>query len=140
MDQATRQRVVDEALSWLKTPYAHNKALKGYAADCALFPLAVYEATGVLTPGPVPEYSPQWFLHHSEELYMNTVISRGAVETEALDPGNFLLWRVGRCYSHGGIIIKWPVIIHALRPHCVMLSDATNEAAICRKPMKVFTL
>jgi len=140
MNAETRANVVAEALSWKGTPYVHNQVLKGVAADCVLFPLAVYEAVGVLKPGPIPDYSPQWFLHRSEEKYMLAVLERGAVETDSLEPGNFCLWRIGRCYSHGGIIIRWPQIIHALRPREVMLSDATNEASICRKPMKVFTL
>lgn len=140
MNQAERALVVAEALSWKGTPYVHKQVLKGFAADCALFPLKVYESLDLIAPGPIPEYSEQWFLHHSEELYMNAVIERGAVETTDLDPGNFCLWRVGRCYSHGGIIIKWPVIIHALRPREVMLADATNDGTVCRKPMKVFTL
>ncbi len=140
MDHALREKVVAEALSWLNTPYAHNKACRGVGADCALFPLAVYENVGVLPHAPVPEYSPQWFLHHSEEIYLNAVLARGATETSVPQPGDFALWRIGRCYSHGAIVIKWPTIIHALRPRCVMLADATNDGAICRRPFKVFSL
>lgn len=140
MNPAMRGLVVTEALSWLGTPYVHNQALKGVAADCALFPLKVYESLGAIASGPIPEYSPQWFLHHSEELYLNEVIRRGAIETDVLDPGNFILWRIGRCYSHGGIIVRWPQIIHAFRPHSVLLSDATNDAALVRRDFKVFTL
>jgi cell wall-associated NlpC family hydrolase len=140
MDALTREKVVLEALSWKGTPYAHNKACKGVGADCALFPLAVYEAVGVLKPGPVPEYSPQWFLHHSEEMYMQGVLDRGGIETDERNPGDFALWRIGRCYSHGAIIIKWPVIIHAVRPRSVMTADATNDGNICRRPFKVFSL
>lgn len=140
MNPAMRGLVVAEARSWLGTPYVHNQALKGVAADCALFPLKVYESLNVIKPGPIPEYSRQWFLHHSDELYMQAVIDRGGVETESTEPGNFCLWRIGRCYSHGGIIIRWPTIIHAVAPHSVMLADATVDALLCRKALKIFTL
>lgn len=140
MDTQTRQKVVAEALTWQGTPYAHNQAAKGLAADCAMFPLAVYQTVGVLPEIEVGYYSPQWHLHHSEELYMNRVLSLGACLTDALDEGNFVLWQIGRTYSHGAIIIRWPIIIHALVRQTVQLADATNDATVCRRPFKVFEL
>jgi cell wall-associated NlpC family hydrolase len=140
MDAQTRQRVVAEALSWQGTPYAHNQATKGRAADCALFPLAVYQAAGVLGTVDVPRYSAQWYLHKDEEIYLQKVIELGGVETAALEPGNFIIWRIGRTYSHGGIILAWPGIIHALARQSVIQADATNDGIVSRKPYKVFEL
>lgn len=140
MDQETRQRVVAEALTWQGTPHVHRQALKGRAVDCAMFPLAVYRAVGVLGEIDIPEYSQQWHLHHSEEIYLNKVIELGAVETDSLEPGNFIIWKIGRTYSHGGIIVSWPRIIHAVARMKVHTADALTDGLVARRPYKVFEL
>lgn len=43
------QDVVDEAVSWTGTPFAHQQRIKGVGVDCANFIAAVAEATG-MTP------------------------------------------------------------------------------------------
>ncbi len=30
-----------------------------------------------------------------------------------VEPGDIVLWKFGRCFSHGAIIVEWPTIIHA---------------------------
>jgi hypothetical protein len=40
------QSIVEEALSWVGTPFAHQQAAKGVAVDCANFIRQVSEATG----------------------------------------------------------------------------------------------
>lgn len=40
------QAIVEEALSWVGTPWAHQQAVKGVGADCAGFLAAVAKATG----------------------------------------------------------------------------------------------
>ena len=115
MTPAQRQAVVAEARSWLRTPYHDHGRVKGAGADCALFPLEVYTTVLGLTAPPIPRYVMQWHLHRDAEMYLDYVRAFGAIEiaeTEA-QPGDFVLWRVGRVYSHGAIIVDWPHVIHA---------------------------
>ena len=133
-----RQAVVAEARSWEKTPYHDHGRVKGVGADCALFPLDVYSATlfpelGIVPP-PVPKYVQQWHLHRDEEKYLTYVRELGAIEiSEAqLQPGDFALWRIGRVYSHGAIVLAWPQIIHAVNPGGVVLGDALGNEKLSR--------
>ena len=69
-----RRQVVDAAYAWLLTPYHHQAQVKGGGADCAMFPLAVYQECGLIPADYLaPAYSSQWHLHRSEELYLAEV-------------------------------------------------------------------
>lgn len=81
---AKRAEIVRAAKEWLRTPYHHQARVKGVGADCAMFPLAVYQECGVLSLDFVPpEYSVQWHLHRSEEMYLQTI----APFTAEITPG-----------------------------------------------------
>lgn len=135
MTDEQRIAVVAEAETWLRTPYHSNAAVKGAGADCALMPLQVYLAT---LPGlpviPLPPYVEQWYLNRSEEKYLEYVLALGAREIAEADvrPGDFALWRIGRVYSHGGIVTAWPEIIHAVKPRGVIRADASIDERLSR--------
>lgn len=42
-------------------------------------------------------------------------------------PGDFLLFHFARCYSHGVIVIEWPLCIHAHVARGVVLIDALRN-------------
>ena len=140
MDASTRAAVIAEALTWQGTPHRHHQKAKGMGADCAMFPLAVFQTVGVIGDVHIPYYSEQWHLHHSKELYLEAITELGARETDQLEPANFVIWKIGRTYSHGGIIVRWPTIIHALARQSVQLADATNDGVVSHRPFKVFEL
>jgi cell wall-associated NlpC family hydrolase len=135
-----RRAVADEALTWLRTPYAHRQQLKGVGVDCAQFPLAVYAAVGVIAPVDAGLYCPQWHLHRSEELYLDAV-RRLAREIAAGDarPGDFAVWRYGRTFSHGAILLEGTGVIHALRGVGVTLGDRAVDEDLRTRPMRVFS-
>lgn len=110
---AQRQAVLDEAASWIGTPYHPCARVKGAGADCLTFIAGVYEAAGLIEPVDLAPYPPDWHLHHDEERYLKGVLDY-CVEIDADPlPADIALWRFGRCYSHGAIVIAWPEIIHA---------------------------
>jgi cell wall-associated NlpC family hydrolase len=142
MSQALRRAVVAEAISWLGTPYHHQACVKGVGADCAQMPLAVYAAAGLIPETAVGDYSPQWFLHRSAELYLAWV-ERFAREVapQQIGPGDFAVWRFGRTFSHGAVIADWPRIIHASAPDaCVCWADATRDADLARRSVRFFSV
>lgn len=111
IEQAERESVVTEALTWLRTPYHHIGRIKGAGVDCAMFLIEVYRTCGLI-PDIIPEPYPQdWALHRSEEKYLEWV-EQYAHEVEAPLPGDVVLYKFGRCVSHGGIVLSWPRIIH----------------------------
>jgi cell wall-associated NlpC family hydrolase len=139
---AQRQRVIDAAMSWLRTPYHHQGCVKGAGADCAMFPLAVYRECGLIASDYAPPpYSTQWHLHRSEEKYIHE-IEKLAVEKASHEilPADFVIFKFGRTYSHGAIVIKWPQVIHSYIPHGVMLTNATTDAQLFDREMKVYEI
>jgi cell wall-associated NlpC family hydrolase len=137
---AERELVLAEARSWAGTPYHSNAAVKHAGADCALMPLAVYRATLPNLPDiPVPRYVDQWHLHRGEEIYLDYVHELGAREVEHPDPGDFVLFKQGRLFSHGAIVLEWPSIIHAVVISGVVYADAEQEQRLVHTPRHYFT-
>lgn len=65
-------------------------------------------------------------LHREEERYLE-IVERFAKRIDAEEPqsGDIVLFRFGRCLSHGAIVTKWPEVVHAYRPAgCVTIDDA----------------
>jgi cell wall-associated NlpC family hydrolase len=142
MTTAERAAVIAEALSWQGTPYHSNAAVKGAGADCALMPLATYKAALPRLPDlPLPRYVEQWHLHRGEELYLDYVLALGGTRIEYPEPGDFCLFKQGRLFSHGAIVLDaWPSIIHAVVISGVVRADATAEARLARAERMYFTL
>lgn len=111
-EQEERARVVAIAYSWIRTPYHHMGRVKGAGVDCGMLLLEVYEEAGLLPHIDPGHYPPDWALHRSEERYLGWVQQYGH-PVDSPKPGDIALYTVGRCVSHGGIVIDWPVILHA---------------------------
>lgn len=131
-EKAERERVVAVARTWLRTPYHDCAHVKGSGVDCAYLLKCVFEEAGIESPIDIPAYSPQWFLHRSEELYMDRVLERSVqIEEAAAQPGDLVLYKFGRCFAHGAIIVDpgWPAIIHAYKQAgCVTTGIGTQTA------------
>lgn len=110
-----RQSVITEAETWLRTPHHNGARIKGVGVDCGQFPLAVYEGAGLLPHIDPGRYSPQFHLNKDEEWYLKLAMKFGRELPDGEIPkkGDFAIYKVGRCYSHGAIVIDWPLIIHS---------------------------
>lgn len=108
-----RQRVLSEARSWVGTPYHHHARVKGGGVDCAMLLAEVFSRAGLVQPIAVEQYSEQWHLHKNVEKFLAELMKHcRAVEFPA--PADIALFKLGRVYSHGAIIVEWPnQIIHA---------------------------
>jgi cell wall-associated NlpC family hydrolase len=61
------------------------------------------------------------------------------VEIDAIpQPGDFVVFRFGRTYSHGAIVVEWPIVIHSYIPHGVLLSDALRDGELLGRERKCF--
>lgn len=110
-----RQRVLDEGLTWLRTPYHHAAMNKGAGVDCIMLLVAVYAAVGLIpaTLDPRP-YTRDWFLHRSEEIYLAGIM-KYTKRTERPQVADLALYKIGKTVSHGGIIYPNDMILHAAR-------------------------
>jgi cell wall-associated NlpC family hydrolase len=138
-----RAAIVAEALSWSATPYHERAMIKGVAADCALFPFATYLAVGKIPADTEPpEYSSQSMLHEDREHYLGWVRQYAReIERDAVLPGDFAIFRYGRSYSHGAIVIDLPEVIHAvIRGNGVIIGNIDRDTDLATRKVKFFTL
>jgi len=113
METEQRARVVAVAHSWLGTPYHTGARLKGAGVDCLTLLAEVFAEAGLIARPDIPHYPQDWHLHRNAERYLEGLLKYTAeIHTEP-QPGDIVLWRFGRCFSHGAIVVKWPVIIHS---------------------------
>ena len=162
-----RESICQIARSWLGTPYHHMGRIKGTGVDCAMFPLEVYREAGLIGDIEIPFYPQDWMLHRSEEIYLRivqqhakellchserseeslsspsdigTVGIPGCARNDKPLPGDFALYRFGRCWSHGAIVLEWPLIIHAVVQHGVILSDGEKDGMLVGRRRRFFSI
>lgn len=138
IEQQQRLRVIQEAHSWLGTPYHHMGCVKGVGVDCAMILVDVYHRAGVIPAIDPRPYPPDWHKHRDVERYLGWLEQYGTV-TDAPQPGDVAVWRFGRVFSHGAIIVGDNQIIHSyLRQGCVLAR--MDEHMLAKRPVQFFTL
>lgn len=114
-----RAAVIAEAREWLGTPYCHMGRVKGGAADCLTLLAEVYERAGVTPHIEIEHYPPDWYMHRDAERYVAGVLGAGCAEIAGPpdgpnpEPGDIVVFRFGRCFAHGAIVLAWPRLIVA---------------------------
>lgn len=149
-ESAERAAVVAEARSWIRTPYHHAARVKGVGVDCAQILIAVYAAVGLIEPFDPGYYPPDWHLHRDEERYLATVerLARRRLDDGHMpDPGDVVVWRIGRCFAHGAIVTAWPRAVHAYaQSRVVEETDMATETRLlflrdgAPRPRRVYSL
>ena len=129
-----RQLIVTEARSWIGTPYHHCADVKGVGCDCGMLLVRVFVDLGLVPPYDPRPYTHDWHLHRGEERYLDALLAR-ASRVEAPLPGDVALFRVGRCYSHGGIVTRTEplAIVHAFWPAQIVLEETIAQNAMMRE-------
>lgn len=110
-----RAKVVEEARTWIHTPYHHAADVKGHGVDCAMLLVAVYTTCKFVEsvdPRPYPQF---WYLHRDEERYLGW-IEKFCHKTATAQTADIAVYRFGRTASHASIIIDDDYMIHAYAP------------------------
>lgn len=157
--EARRAALVAEALSWTGTPYVSNGRVKGKqgGVDCLMFLVGAFENAAEIPHLEIPHYPPDWHLHQTKELFLDGMdgtpgLRHWCDEVERAPlPGDILMVKFGHCYSHGAIVVKWPIVVHAYCRRPVGRDDAERTSVLSRihesiplrgqpRPRKFFTL
>lgn len=138
-----RAAILKEAESFKRTPYHDHACLKMIGVDCASFAMLVYKTVGIIPESYVlPKYYPQqWLKREEDPTYLNEVL-KFAYEIEEKDilPGDAVLYKMGRSYTHGAIVLAWPNrLIHSTKPHGVIISNANYEKHMKSTPHRCFS-
>jgi cell wall-associated NlpC family hydrolase len=130
-EAAERAAVVAAARSWLGTPYHNCADIKGAGVDCGMLLVRVFVDTGLCKPFDPRPYPPDWHLHHSGEKYLGFVFDH-AKEVTKPRPGDVAVFRFGRCYAHGGVVVGAdPVaIVHAYAPHRRVVEEILAQNSV----------
>jgi cell wall-associated NlpC family hydrolase len=136
-----RAAVVAEALSWLGTPWRHQARVRGAGVDCANLVIAAYHNAGVIEDIQPGNYPRDWHIHRDEERFLAFVptFAREIGETDVA-PGDLVLFKIGRVFSHGAIVVAWPQGVHAdVKAGTVVLCDLDRDAGLISGPRRFFT-
>jgi len=119
-----RERVVAEARKWIGTPYHPCADVRGAGVDCGMILVRVFVDLGLCEPLDPRPYAEDWHLHRSEEKYLGFVECRFK-QVAAPRPGDIVVFRYGRCYSHGALVTKADplTILHAFQPAGVVFEE-----------------
>lgn len=110
-----RAAVIAEARTWINTAFAHQQKCKGAGVDCGYLLAEIYRVAIPGWPGlDFGNYGPQWMMHKDEDAnFYVGIVQEHCVPMDHPDSGDIVLFKFGRGYSHGGIVVSWPEIIHA---------------------------
>lgn len=141
MNDQQRAMVVAEALTWENTPYHSNARLKGIGVDCGQIIAGVYENCGLVDKVETGWYPSDWHLHRSEERYMQWLDKYCVRLPKSVPPklGDIALFRYGRCYSHGAILVAENTLLHAYLGRGVIISRY-DEEPLAGRPVLHWTL
>lgn len=138
MNPAIRERIIQEAIEWLGTPFHCGSRIKGVGVDCAQLLAAVYHEVGLIAYIPITYYPPQWFIHHDEERLLIEV-EKYAKPIEVPQKGDIAIWKYARCYSHAGIIVDELRFIHSFS-HLNCGYCGFDEVMPPNRPVKYFSV
>lgn len=130
---------IDAARAWLGTPYHHRARVPGAGVDCLMLIAAAYEAAGIVPPGlEIPDYPPDIMFHTDDSRYLDAVLDY-CHEVAAPVPGGLALYRYGRTWSHGAIVVDWPIVIHAYAPLGEVIEmSVQDDQRLARRPVRFF--
>ncbi|WP_296417370.1 NlpC/P60 family protein [Pseudooctadecabacter sp.] len=123
--------IVEEARSWIGTPYVHQAARKGAGCDCLGLLRGVWSS---LTSAPlitVPPYTADWSEPQGDERLWRGIAERlTRKDRDAAAAGDVLLFRMqsGAVAKHVGLqaqIGPSPTFIHAYQGHGVVENALT---------------
>lgn len=125
----TREQIVEEAISWLDTPYHHKSMVKGVGVDCAMLIAGIATNLGIINIEDASiDYSTQWHLHHNQEKLVEELEGFECEITNNLKTGDIMVFKYGRVSSHLGILINTNQIIHARQDiGKVVINDLNDE-------------
>lgn len=116
---------VDEALSWLGTPYRHQGRRKGVGCDCIGLVLGVWTAVYGAVPEQPGLYAPDWAEASGAERLL-AAVRRHFVEKppREMAAGDLLIfrWRPHLPAKHAGILVGPDRFVHSYEGTAVSLS------------------
>lgn len=151
-EREERAAVAREARRWIATPYHHFAAVMGGGIDCAHILIETFAGAGLIERFVPDEYPIDWHMHRSEERYL-AVVERycGLVDEDfsplatrseywSAAPGDVIMFRWGRTFSHSAIVTDWPMAVHAFaHEKMVIETNLRAHASLAERECRVYS-
>ncbi len=140
-----REAIVTEARTWIGTRYRGWSAVKGAkgGVDCGMLLKQVYQNVGLLPAGNLGidmRYSLQVAQHLDDTAYIDKIMEWfHEVPEHQVQPGDIVVYRLGKAFAHGGIVIAWPLMIHAIAHGGVRLTSGYTHPLLAGHVKKFFS-
>jgi cell wall-associated NlpC family hydrolase len=154
---AERVAVVTAAKAWKGARWHHRAAVRPEGVsrggiDCAMLLYQAHVEPGLIEPFEIEDYPQDWASHQDEERFLAAVerYAKPLADDSSAPlcerdpsfrvlPGNVLIFKWGRTFSHGAIVAQWPNIIHASLPARCVLEECLIGSPLAEVPMRVFS-
>lgn len=114
MSSTVKQKVVEEALTWVGTPYHEQAQLKGIGVDCAQLIAGIAKGAGIETDLVIPtNYNAQHAINSDDEEMLRLIELYGCTPTDTPEPGDLVAFKMGRSHGHLGILVSSTEFVHA---------------------------
>lgn len=107
---ATRKQIIQEARSWIDTPYQHQGRIKGIACDCIGLIIGVRKALGLRN------YDIDGYNRFGKGVEILSECDRNLIPVENASHGDILVFTIRRYPTHLAFLAtdgSYPTIIHA---------------------------
>ena len=125
--------------------------VKGHGVDCGQVIIAAHVEAGLTEDFDPGFYTMDWHLHRDEERYLGFVESHlervdpdgsaaapRARASWSPSPGSVVVFRIGRTFSHGGLVTRWPLIIHANVWDGCVVEASVRGTVMEDRPMRTY--
>ena len=136
-ESAQRSMIAAQARLWIGTPHAEGGDILGVGVDCGMLLVRCFVDTGLSERFDPRPYPPDWMMHSDGERYLSFMSDLcGVVDSPGI--GDIVLFRFGRCYAHGGIVVSLnPVrIVHACARRGLVIEETLQENDDLMKPIR----
>jgi len=113
MSQELKIQLCNIVKEWkdLKVPYEHRGTSRN-GCDCTGLIIGALRELGYLKNYKLRSYPPDWNLHAKADDYITEEINKVADKVANPDIGDLVLFYIGRCVAHVGVIIENGLFIH----------------------------
>jgi NlpC/P60 family putative phage cell wall peptidase len=119
------ERVIEEARSWIGTPYRHQSSLRGVGCDCLGLVRGVWRDLYGGEPEQLKPYSADWAEAGREDALFFAARRHFVEKSKSqMAAGDVILfrWRPRHAAKHLGILVSEQAFIHAYEGHAVVIS------------------
>ncbi len=116
-----REELIEEARSWIGTPFHHQASTKGAGCDCAGLVRGVGAAFGCIDPNVIMNYARE--PNGTIERYLDKFVT----VTKNPKPGDIVLFRIRRLPQHMGFLTDKGTIIHSYYPFGVVEHEFSDK-------------